>query len=61
MKNRISSSVLENNKKLQTSKSDKKNHGYGLKTVRMLSETHNGMVDVYENDSYFIVNVLLNI
>ena len=61
VKNRISSSVLENNKKLQTSKSDKKNHGYGLKTVRMLSETHNGMVDVYENDSYFIVNVLLNI
>ena len=61
VKNRISSSVLENNKKLQTSKSDKKNHGYGLKTVRMLAETHNGMVDIYENDSYFIVNVLLNI
>lgn len=61
VKNRISSSVLENNKKLQTSKSDKKNHGYGLKTVRMLAETHNGMVDVYENYSYFIVNVLLNI
>jgi len=60
VKNRISSSVITGNKKLDTTKSDKHNHGYGLKSVKMLAEAHNGMVDIYEKDGFFIVNVLLN-
>lgn len=60
VKNRISSSVITGNKKLDTTKSDKHNHGYGLKSVKMLAESHNGMVDIYEKDGFFIVNVLLN-
>lgn len=60
VKNRIESSVLSSNKHLHTSKADKQHHGYGLKTVRLIAEAHNGMTDIYEKDSYFIVNVLLN-
>ncbi len=60
VKNRISSSVITENKKLATTKSDKHNHGYGLKSVKVLAEAHNGMVDIYEKDGFFIVNALLN-
>jgi sensor histidine kinase regulating citrate/malate metabolism len=60
VKNRISSSVLTSNKKLNTTKTDKHNHGYGLKSVKMLAETHNGMLDIYEKDGFFVVNTMLN-
>jgi signal transduction histidine kinase len=60
VKNRLENSVLSSNKRLQTSKADKQHHGYGLKTVRLIAEAHNGMTDIYEKDSYFIVNILLN-
>ena len=60
VKNRISSSVIADNQKLSTTKADKHNHGYGLKSVKMLAESHNGMVDIYEKDGFFIVNTLLN-
>lgn len=60
VKNRISSSVIADNQKLSTTKADTHNHGYGLKSVKMLAEFHNGMVDIYEKDGFFIVNTLLN-
>lgn len=60
VKNRISSSVIADNQKLSTTKADKHNHGYGLKSVKMLAEFHNGMVDIYEKDGFFIVNTLLS-
>lgn len=60
VKNRIDNSVISNNKKLQTTKLDKKHHGYGLRTVKMLAEKYNGMTDIYEKDGFFIVSVLLN-
>lgn len=60
VKNRISGSVIAGNKRLNTTKTDKSNHGYGLKTVKILAEAHNGMVDLYEKDGFFVVNTLLN-
>ena len=60
IKNRIAESVIKSNKQLHTTKTDKQHHGYGLKTVRVLAESHNGMMDVYEKDGYFIVNIMLN-
>lgn len=60
VKNRISSSVISKNKLLHTTKADKQHHGYGIRTVKMLSEAHNGMTDIYEKDGYFVVNVMLN-
>ena len=61
IKNRIAESILSENRKLHTTKTDKQHHGYGLKTVKILAESHNGMVDIYEKDGFFIVNALLNI
>ena len=61
IKNRIAESILSENRKLHTTKADKQHHGYGLKTVRVLADSHNGMVDIYEKDGFFIVNALLNI
>lgn len=61
IKNRIAGSIISENKQLHTTKADKQHHGYGLKTVRVLAESHNGMVDIYEKDGFFIVNALLNI
>ena len=60
IKNRISNSILSNNQQLCTTKADKKHPGYGLKTVRLLAEAHNGMMDIYEKDGFFIVNIMLN-
>ncbi len=61
IKNRIEDSVISENKQLHTTKVDKHHHGYGLKTVKMLTATHNGMTDIYEKDGFFIVNTMLNI
>lgn len=61
IKNRIEDSVISENKQLHTTKVDKQHHGYGLKTVKMLTATHNGMTDIYEKDGFFIVNTMLNI
>lgn len=60
VKNRISSSVISANKQFCTTKTDKQHHGYGLRTIKMITKIHNGMVDIYEKDGFFIVNVLLN-
>lgn len=61
VKNRIDSSVISDNKQLYTTKKNKQHHGYGLRTVKVLTESHNGMTDIYEKDGFFIVNILLNI
>ena len=61
IKNRIEDSVISENKQLHTTKVDKQHHGYGLKTVKILTATHNGMTDIYEKDGFFIVNTMLNI
>lgn len=60
VKNRISSSVISENKLFRTTKDDKQHHGYGLKTIKMITEAHNGMIDIYEKDGFFVVNTMLN-
>lgn len=53
MKNSISSSVLVSNPTLETSKSDKENHGFGTKVIREIAENNHGYVDFYEDDGMF--------
>ena len=53
MKNSISSSVLGDNPTLETSKSDKKNHGFGTKVIREIAEKNHGYADFYEEDGMF--------
>lgn len=61
MKNRTSSSVLEKNKKLQTSKKDQKLHGFGIMSISETVQKNDGMQEFYEEDGWFIANVLLKL
>lgn len=61
VKNTIAQSVLEHNRHLKTNKANKAVHGWGLKSVADIVEAHQGLLDFYEKDSFFIVNVMLPI
>lgn len=58
--NRISSSVLESNPELSTTKEDKANHGKGVSIMRKIAESHNGDVNYTEEDGYLSVSVVVN-
>lgn len=57
--NTIKNSVLKGNSQLDTSKNDKDNHGFGIQSVRQISEKYDGMLDFYEQDNMFFADVLL--
>lgn len=57
IQNRISMSVLHSEKLPETSKSDKDNHGIGLKNVMDEVEKANGIFDLYENNGWIITDV----
>ena len=59
VKNRIESSILEHNPDLQTSKERKNGHGYGIRTVKEITEKYHGAADFYEANGWFIVAVTL--
>lgn len=61
VKNMIEQSVLKHNKNLKTSKNDHITHGWGLKSVGDIVKSYNGLLDFYEKDSFFIVNIMLPI
>lgn len=58
--NRISSSVLESNPELSTTKADKANHGKGVSIMRKIAESHNGNVNYTEEDGYLSVSVVVD-
>ena len=60
MKNSIRSTVLGSNPKLETSKADKENHGFGTKIIREIAEKNHGYVDFYEEDGMFCCLVSVN-
>jgi len=57
--NSIDSSVLQTNPMLKTTKENDKSHGIGVHQVKELVEKYNGLIDIYEENSRFIVSVLL--
>lgn len=59
--NYIETSVLENNRELSSSKPDKLYHGYGMKTIRSISEKYNGIIDISEEDHIFKIGIMLKI
>lgn len=59
VKNLIESSVLQSNPKLVTNKSKRELHGIGLKSVKDVIGRYGGMMDLYEQDNFFIVDVWL--
>ena len=42
-----------------SSKEDKENHGFGLKSIRYIVEKYNGSFSVYQEDDLFVLNILL--
>lgn len=61
LKNKISSPVLKNNKLLKTSKSNEKLHGFGIMSISETVQKNDGMQEFYEENGWFIANVLLKI
>lgn len=59
--NFINESVLINNKELHTSKSNSRNHGMGIKSVKNTVSRLEGYINIDEKDNYFIVTVMLPI
>lgn len=60
LKNTIESSVVENNCNLETTKPEKKLHGFGTKIIKDISLKYNGRCDFYEEDGCFCCNVILS-
>ena len=58
VQNHIEKSVLENNPKLESTKTDGNDHGIGLKSVYKLLEKNHGNIDIYEENELFCVHVL---
>ncbi len=61
VKNSIKSSVLHTNEELATSKSDKKLHGIGIKSIKNVVNKHNGMIQFYEEENQFCCHIMIAI
>lgn len=57
--NTIKESVLAENKNLKTSKSDTKNHGIGIKSIKSRAEKYNGKTQFTEENGEFVARVWL--
>lgn len=51
----------KNNSQLKTTKKDKKNHGFGLKTIRSIVKKYDGIYDLHFEKDKFIADVWLKI
>ena len=61
VRNTIVASVLKKNQELKTEKANKKLHGWGLRSVTDLVSKRNGLIDFYEKEGMFYVDILLPI
>lgn len=58
-KNTISTSVLSENPNLNTTKTDKKNHGFGLVSAQEIITRYGGQISFYEEENLFNVHIML--
>ncbi|MBP1562098.1 MAG: sensor histidine kinase [Oscillospiraceae bacterium] len=59
IRNSIIHSVLKENPSLATSKPDKFEHGFGIKTIKTIAEKYGGTTDFYEDNLTFVCRVEL--
>lgn len=59
VQNRISHSVLINGKLPKTTKTDSRNHGLGMISITEAVDRNNGAMDIYEQDGWFVVHVIM--
>lgn len=61
VKNSIDNSILFNNPTLCTTKTDKSNHGFGLKSIYSVLKKYHGQINIFEEYNYFIVRIVIPI
>jgi len=59
IKNRIIKSVLGKNPSLVSDKENKESHGYGIKQIKSITEKYDGILDIYEENNMFCVNIMI--
>ncbi|MBD5156128.1 MAG: GHKL domain-containing protein [Butyrivibrio sp.] len=59
VKNSISSSILKNNPELKTDKSNKNEHGYGIRSIKDIAKKYDGSVEFKEENGNFIAEIWL--
>ncbi len=57
--NAIDRSVLSQNAELKTTKSNKNMHGFGTQSMKSIVDKYDGMMEYYEENGMFFVDVLL--
>lgn len=57
VRNSIVASVLTYNAKLSTTKKNSLEHGFGIKTIKHITEKYNGTTDFYEENHTFISHI----
>lgn len=60
IQNYVSDMIIINDYKIETSKKDKKHHGYGLNIVKSIVEKNNGDFKIYSENNNFIFEIALN-
>ena len=53
--------LIKNNTTLETSKEDKKNHGFGVKNIKSVVKDYGGEVSFHVVDGMFSVSVIIPI
>ncbi len=56
-KNPIKESKIKHNPSLETTKTNKELHGFGIKSMRRAVESLNGLIEFYEKDGYFFCHI----
>lgn len=59
IENAIDTSVLKNNARLSTTKTDKELHGLGTQSMQNMIEQYDGMIDFYERNGMFVVDMMV--
>ncbi len=59
MRNTIDKSVLDTNRYLKTTKSDKERHGLGTKNIQKIVDEKKGFVNYFEENGYFNCDIYL--
>lgn len=61
IQNTITESVLQKNKALRTSKPNARLHGYGIQSITETVQKHDGMMEFYEEDNWFIADIMVKL
>ena len=61
IRNPIFDSIWIENKNVATSKTDKRHHGFGLYSIKRITEEYDGMFDIHIDKGNFVLEMGLNL